>query len=132
MDKQLLESSLLLVDGQEQRLTPRFYEILFERHPSVRPMFGADVAPQARMLREAVVAVVDHVDDASWLTDTLGGLGRKHAGYGVTPEMYGWVAESMIAAMVELGGSAWTEDMTSAWTDALTAVAGLMQAGAAA
>lgn len=130
MDKELLTESLLLVDGQEQELTPRFYDILFERYPAVRPMFSTDIRPQAEMLRGAIVAVLDHLDDASWLADTLGLLGAKHASWGVTDEMYGAVAECMIAAMTELGGDRWTPAMTEAWTEALGAVAGLMQAGA--
>ncbi|MCL1869830.1 MAG: globin domain-containing protein [Promicromonosporaceae bacterium] len=130
MDKNLLTESLLLVDGQEQALTPRFYEILFERHPEVRPLFSADIAPQEQMLREAIVAVLDHLEDAAWLTGTLGAMGRKHVGYGVTPGMYDAVGESMIAAMQELGGDAWTPEMTAAWTEALGAVSGLMLAGA--
>jgi hemoglobin-like flavoprotein len=130
MDKEILTESLLLVDGQEERLTPRFYEILFERNPELRPMFSADIRPQAQMLREAVVAVLDHLDDEAWLGDSLGALGRKHVGYGVTPSMYGAVAESMIAAMQELGGEQWTPVMTAEWTEALGAVAGLMLAGA--
>lgn len=132
MDKELLTESLLLVDGQEQVLTPRFYDILFERYPAVRPMFSADVRPQAEMLRGAIIAVLDHLDDAVWLGDTLGALGARHAGWGVTDDMYAAVAECMIAAMTELGGEQWTPAMTAAWTEALTAVAGLMQAGAAA
>lgn len=130
MDKDILTESLLLVDGQEQALTPRFYAILFERYPEVRPMFSADIGPQAKMLREAVIAVLDHLDDAEWLSGTLGALGRKHAGWGVTAPMYDAVAECMIAAMEELGADAWTPAMTAAWTEALGAVAGLMLAGA--
>lgn len=130
MDKVILTESLLLVDGQEQALTPRFYEILFERHPEVRPMFSSDIGPQAKMLREAIIAVLDHLDDAEWLTATLGALGKKHAGWGVTPPMYDAVAESMIAAMQELGGPSWTPAMTEQWTEALGAVASLMMAGA--
>jgi hemoglobin-like flavoprotein len=131
MDRELLTASLLLVDGQEEALTPRFYDILFTRYPDVRPMFSTDIRPQAAMLREAIVAVLDHLDDAAWLTDTLGALGRRHAGWGVTAPMYDAVAECMIAAMEELGGPAWTAQMTTEWTAALGAVAGLMQAGAA-
>ncbi len=130
MDKELLTESLMLVDGQEEALTPRFYEILFARYPDVRPMFSTDMAPQAKMLREAIIAVLDHLDDATWLTDTLGALGKRHAGWGVTPPMYDAVAESMIAAMEELGGASWTPAMTGEWTSALGAVASLMQAGA--
>ena len=130
MDKTLLENSLALVDHDEDGLTRRFYDILFERHPEVRPMFGADIGPQAAMLREAIIAVLDHLDDAAWLADTLGALGAKHAGWGVTAPMYGAVAECMIAAMAELGGTEWTAAMTAAWEEALTAVASLMLAGA--
>jgi hemoglobin-like flavoprotein len=130
MDKVVLESSLELVDAPDDGLTTRFYDILFDRYPAVRPMFSADTAPQAKMLREAVIAVLDHLDDADWLTSTLHEMGRRHVGYGVTPEMYAAVAESMVAAMRELGGDAWTPAMTDAWTEALGTVASLMLAGA--
>ncbi|WP_121257147.1 globin domain-containing protein [Nocardioides ferulae] len=129
MDKHLLETSLTLVDGADASLTPRFYAILFERYPQVRPMFGADTGPQAAMLRSAIVAVLEHLEDADWLSDTLGRLGAKHAAYGVTAPMYDAVAECMLAAMAELGGDAWTPQMSMAWAEALGAVAGLMLAG---
>lgn len=131
MDKEILTQSLLLVDGREHVLTPRFYEILFERYPQVQPMFSDDIRPQAKMLREAIVAVLDHLEDEAWLGDTLGALGRKHEAMGVTAPMYDAVAECMIAAMQELGGEAWTPEMTAEWAEALGAVAKLMQAGAA-
>ena len=129
MERLLLESSLELVDGDEAVLTRRFYEILFDRYPAVRPLFGTDIGPQAEMLRGAVVAVLDHLDDAAWLTKTLGLLGAKHAAYGVTAPMYGAVAECMIAAMEDLGVDSWTSEMSGAWTEALTTVAGLMLDG---
>lgn len=129
MDTLLLTESLGLVDAPDDGLTRRFYEILFERYPQVRPMFGADVRPQAAMLRTAVVAVLEHLEEEAWLTETLGSLGAKHAGLGVTEPMYAAVAECMLAAMAELAGDAWTPAMTEAWTEALTAVAGLMLAG---
>lgn len=129
MDKELLESSLALVDDDEDGLTRRFYEILFDRYPAVRPLFSTDTAPQAKMLRGAIIAVLDHLDDTEWLTSTLGMLGAKHAEYGVTPAMFDAVAECMIAAMGERAGADWTPAMTQAWGEALGAVAGLMLAG---
>lgn len=130
MDAELLTSSLALVDGAEDHLTRTFYETLFARYPVVRPMFGADIGPQAAMLRGAIIAVLDHLDDADWLTSTLGSLGAKHAGWDVTDDMYPLVAECLLAAMEQLGGDTWTPAMTSAWSEALGAVAGLMIAGA--
>ncbi len=129
MDQQLLASSLGLVDVDDDGLTVRFYEILFDRYPSVRPMFGTDTRPQAAMLRSAIVAVLDHLDDAEWLASTLGRLGARHAEWGVSGAMYEAVAVCMIAAMEEIGGDAWTPEMTLAWNEALGAVAGLMMAG---
>jgi hemoglobin-like flavoprotein len=129
MDTHVLTESLVLADAPDDGLTRRFYEILFERYPQVRPMFGADIGPQAAMLRTAVVAVLEHLEDETWLTETLGTLGARHAAWGVTEPMYAAVAECMLAALSELAGDAWTPAMTEAWAEALTAVAGLMLAG---
>jgi len=129
MDAELLETSLALVDTPDSGLTDRFYAILFERHPSLRPMFGADAARQATMLRSAVISVVDHLDDPVWLAETLGDLGARHARWGVVPGTYRAVAGCMVAAMAEIGGARWTPQMSDAWLEALDAVAGLLLLG---
>lgn len=129
MDKQLLVDSLALVDLPDSGLTVRFYEVLFERYPTVRAMFDGDTRVQARRLRSAIVSVAEHVDDAEWLRTTLHALGRQHARFGVTRPMYCAFAECMIAAMSEIGGDAWTPAMTQAWDRALGAIATIMLDG---
>jgi hemoglobin-like flavoprotein len=129
MDAALLETSLALVDTPDDGLTVRFYDLLFERHPEVRPLFSDDLGRQAKMLRSAIVSVVDHLDDPIWLTETLGELGARHASWGVVAPMYGAVTECMVAAMAEIGGDAWTPQMNDSWIEALDAVAGLMMLG---
>ncbi|ROZ89105.1 globin domain-containing protein [Gordonia sp. OPL2] len=129
MNKQLLEESLAIVDLPDDGLTLRFYEILFDRHPEVQPMFRRDITTQADMLRTAIISVLDHLDSNEWLSSNLGSLGRRHADMGVTPPMYDAVGECMIAAMAEIGGESWTPDMSEAWTEALTAVSSLMMDG---
>ncbi|MDL9948329.1 globin domain-containing protein [Gordonia sp. ABSL11-1] len=129
MNRQLLEESLAIVDLPDDGLTLRFYEILFARYPAVQPMFRRDITTQADMLRTAIISVLDHLDNAEWLSSNLGWLGRRHAGMGVTPPMYDAVGECMIAAMAEIGGDAWTSEMSDAWTDALTAVSSMMVDG---
>ncbi|MBM4361083.1 MAG: flavohemoprotein [Deltaproteobacteria bacterium] len=127
----LLRSSFELVVERNPKLTERFYEIFFQRYPQVKPLFGRRSQPeQAKMLAEALAGVLDHLDDAPWLTSTLGGMGVKHVGYGVTSEMYGWVGECLLAAIAEAAGPAWNKELEQAWTDAYGAVAGLMQSGA--
>jgi len=129
MDGGLLESSLALVDTPDDGLTTRFYAIMFERYPTVRPMFREDTAQHAKLLRSAIISVVDHLDDPVWLTETLGELGSRHAGWGVMAAMYDAVSECMVAAMAEIGGDAWTPQMTDSWVEALDAVSGLMLLG---
>lgn len=127
-----LRSSFDLVVERSPNLTSRFYDILFERHPEVRPLFGRNArANQEKMLTGALVAVIDHVEDATWLTETLGGMGAKHVSYGVTAEMYPWVADALLATLAEVASEAWTAEVALAWEQALGAIASLMLAGAA-
>lgn len=131
LDPILLRRSFELVVDRQPQLTRRFYEVLFTRFPESKPLFaGASMDRQMQMLQEALVAVLDHLEDASWLAATLGGLGKKHVGYGVTPEMYAWVGESLVATLAESAGSEWSPETERAWVDAYGAITHLMLEGA--
>jgi hemoglobin-like flavoprotein len=127
----LLRDSFELVVERQPQITPRFYQILFERFPQVQPLFGRNAGTkQSAMLQEALVAVIEHIEDAGWLTETLAAMGRKHLDYGVTAEMYPWVGESLLATLAEIAGDAWTPALEAAWGEAYAAIASLMQRGA--
>ena len=131
LNADLLHSSFALVVDREPELTARFYERLFERHPEARPLFHRnEPRQQQKMLQEALVAVLDHLDDAPWLTDTLGAMGAKHVEYGVTEPMYDWVGECLLATLEEVAEDDWTPEMAGAWGDAYGAIRDLMLAGA--
>jgi len=107
----------------------RFFDNLFERYPSARPLFSRSLRDQQeRMFREVFVSVLAHLGDAPWLEQTLGALGAKHVEYGVTPEMYEWVGESLLATLAEVAGPAWNSELCGAWADAYRTIATLMQA----
>jgi hemoglobin-like flavoprotein len=128
----LLRQSFDLVVDRQPQITPRFYEILFSRYPQVQPLFGRNTrAQQAEMLQQALVAVMEHIEDAAWLEETLSAMGRKHVDYGVTNEMYDWVGASLLATLAEIAGNDWTPELEQAWTEAYGAIASLMQKGAA-
>ena len=130
LDTQSLRSSFDLALVREPRLTHTFYEELFARHPDARPLFErTDMASQEQMLAEALVAVMDHLEDVPWLQSTLAGLGAKHASYGVTAEMYDWVGESLVATLAAANGGEWTTAVAAAWQDAYAAIASMMLAG---
>lgn len=128
----LLRQSFEVVATANPRFVSRFYEILFERYPQSRPLFPQNgMARQAEMLTQALVAVLDHLEDAPWLQQTLGALGAKHVDYGVTREMYDWVGASLLATLGEVAGQAWTPELQAAWGEAYGAIVSLMLARAA-
>src|SRR5215207_8517422 len=127
----LRESFALLVD-REPALTERFYDLLFERHPQVAPMFKRrGRRAQEAMLRDALVAVIDRLEDGEWLAGTLRAMGARHVTYGVTDEMYDWVGECLLATFASVAAEQWTPRYASAWSEAYAAIAGLMKQGAA-
>jgi len=116
---------------REPELTIRFYEHLFARHHEVEPLFSRNSrAQQALMLARALGAVVEHLEDASWLEQTLSVMGARHVGYGVTEAMYDWVGEALLETLAEVAGDAWSDELAAAWSEAYGAIAGLMKAGA--
>ena len=73
----LLRQSFEVVATANPNFVSRFYEVLFERYPQTRPLFPQNgMARQAEMLTQALVAVLDHLEDAPWLQETLGALGE--------------------------------------------------------
>jgi hemoglobin-like flavoprotein len=131
LDVNALRTSFALVASRAPDLTRRFYDVLFARYPQVRPLFGRNPRPrQEEMLTKALVAVVEHLEDPTWLGHTLRAMGAKHVGYGVTEEMYGWVGESLLVALADALGDDWTPAIADAWTAAFGAIAGAMIEGA--
>jgi hemoglobin-like flavoprotein len=131
LDVALLRGSFELVVEREPQITRRFYEILFDRYPQVRPMFHRKAPEvQQKMLAEALAAVLDHLEDAAWLENTLHNLGATHVDYEVTEEMYGWVGESLLATLAEVAGDDWTPALADAWSEAYGAISGMMIEGA--
>ncbi len=130
LDVDLLRSSFELVLTRQPDVTHVFYNELFSRHPEAKQLFARNApGAQEKMLADALVAVIDHLEDAPWLETTLAQLGAKHAEYGITTEMYGWVGESLLATFAEVAGSDWSPRLEAAWTDAYGAVCSLMLQG---
>jgi hemoglobin-like flavoprotein len=128
----LLRGSFEVVATANPKFISRFYEILFERYPQTKAMFpAAGLARQAEMLTGALVAVLEHLEDAPWLKATLGALGAKHVGYGVTREMYDWVGASLLATLAEVAGPQWTPELQGAWAEAYGAIVSMMLAAPA-
>ena len=126
----LLESSFQLVAERQPQFIGRFYDLLFERYPQAEALFGRNSRDkQEKMLTDALVSVLDHIEDAPWLETNLTELGRKHQSYEVTPDMFDWVGECLLATLKEVAADDWNDDLQQAWADAYGAIVGLMLKG---
>jgi hemoglobin-like flavoprotein len=127
LDVTTLRHTFALVIERNPDVTTRFYEVLFEKYPQVKPLFSpSGQKRQEAMLAQALVSVLEHLEDAPWLTETLTALGAKHKDYGVTREMYDWVGDALLLTLAETAAAQWTPAVAQAWADAYGAIASLM------
>jgi hemoglobin-like flavoprotein len=104
-----------------------FYARLFEIAPEVRPLFKGDMAEQGRKLMATLAVVVNGIDDLSRLLPAVEGLGRRHAGYGVTDQHFAPVGAALIWTLEQGLGEDFTPEVRTAWLDAYGTLAAVMQ-----
>ena len=132
MNVNLLRASFDAIRPHANALVDRFYSLLFERYPQVRPMFArTDLPKQKQMLVSALSLLVANLEKPDVLKGVLGPLGAKHSAYGVRDEHYDAVGLCLLDAMAEIAGPLWTDDLTREWSTTYGAVATLMKEGAA-
>ena len=128
---ELLEQSFALVAPQADDLVSTFYDNLFTDYPAARPLFEhSDMAKQKQMLKGGLVTVVENLRKPEILSKALKGLGARHVKYGALPEHYPLVGNSLLKALEQHAGSAWTTDVKDAWVGAYGAITELMLEGA--
>ena len=123
----LLQDSFALVAEAEPELAKHFYGHLFTDYPQVKPLFGShSMTEQGKMLTEMLASVIGHLEDEQWLVSNLKALGVRHLDYGVTEEMYPMVGASLLKTLAQVAGDKWSDELHSAWSDALGAISALM------
>ena len=128
---ELIEQSHAAAAAQMPQIVATFYELLFERHPTVRAMFPKDMNRQREHLTVAIAMVARNASRLDLLSEPLKQLGARHVAYGTRAEHYPIVRDLLIESLAGAMGSAWTSAHQRAWYAALTNVAGVMLSGAA-
>jgi hemoglobin-like flavoprotein len=128
---ELLEQSLDVVKQQSADFTATFYANLFADYPALEPLFAnAQMTEQGKKLFAALVLTIDNLRNPDLLTTTLKGLGTRHIKYGVLPQHYPMVGNSLLKSLESCLGNGWTIEVKQAWIEAYTAVTQLMLDGA--
>lgn len=105
-----------------------FYGRLFEMDPSLRPLFKTDLRVQGQKLMQMIAFCVKGLDALDELVPAVQGLGRRHAGYGVTPAHYDTVGGALLWTLEKGLGAAFTPDVKAAWTTVYILLATTMKA----
>lgn len=103
-----------------------FYERLFANHPHYRDLFPDDMATQHVKFVQffsQLIGLIDHLDS---VVETCRSLGRAHAGYGVRPEDYPPVGETLLETLGANLGDAWTPELAEAWAELYRTISSAM------
>lgn len=131
LNVELLEGSFELVKPKADEFVASFYNNLFTDYPASKPLFEhSDMAAQQKMLKGALVMVIENLRKPEVLSKSLKGLGARHVKYGALPEHYPLVGNSLLKTLGQYAGDAWTPDLKGAWTEAYGAISTLMLEGA--
>lgn len=127
-DHELLSKNLQVVIDRDSEFSARIYDRLFERHPQLRELFGADSAPvQDEMLTETLISAVDDLEGLPWLEGNMQLLSEKHSAAEVTDEMYDWWADCVIETLAELSASDWNPRLEKLWRQQIGRLCALMR-----
>jgi methyl-accepting chemotaxis protein len=124
---EVIENTFSQLADKGDKLVERFYNLLFERFPDVKPLFAnVDQKEQEKKLLASLALVVNNIRKPEVLGPALEKLGKNHQGYGAVAEHYPAVAGVLLEVMNELAGELWTTEVEQAWTNALNTVAAAM------
>lgn len=108
-----------------------FYDVLFTDYPQIQALFAdSDMMQQQDKLCHSLEIIVENLNNPRNFTSFLKGLGAIHVKYGVLPEHYPIIGNTIIKAFKVHLGTDWNADFEVAWLDAYAAIQSLMLAGA--
>jgi hemoglobin-like flavoprotein len=128
----LVRSSFERVGPNLPAMTALFYQELFQRDPSLRPLFTTDLAEQRVKFAQKLTEIVRTMPRLGELLSHTRALGARHVGYGVRAADYQTVGDSLIAALAGVLGEEFDARTREAWVLAFNIVAETMLEGAAA
>lgn len=141
-EKQMIVSSYRLIEPISETVGDLFYRRLFEMHPQYRSLFPDDMTKQKRKLMTMLAFIAKCLDwtEEHWKQNiqpdddlflVVLALGRRHhVLYKIPDDAYGPVVASLLWALEQGLGPAFTEDFRRAWNKLCNVVATSMQLGA--
>ena len=124
---ELVQASFQKVAPIADKAAEIFYSKLFEKDPSLKPMFKGDMAVQGKKLMSMISTAVNGLSDLPAIVSAVEDLGKRHAGYGVQDSQYDTVGAALIETLAAGLGDDFTEDVKAAWVETYTVLSTTMK-----
>ncbi|CAH0991585.1 Flavohemoprotein [Sinobacterium norvegicum] len=125
----IVKATAPAVKQHSTEITGRFYTIMLDGYPEVRPYFNAthqSKGTQAKALADSVVAYALNIDKLHNLGPVVGQIVAKHVSLDIKPEHYAIVGKCLLEAIAEVLGDAVTDEVAAAWGEAYNFLADLL------
>jgi hemoglobin-like flavoprotein len=112
-----IERSLEIAAERAGDLTPRVYATLFQRQPAMEELFWRDKtgAIKGEMLMRVFETILDFIGPRRHASYLIASETVTHEGYDVPRDVFVTFFGVVQEAVLEACGSAWTDEMASAW-----------------
>ncbi|UNK50947.1 NO-inducible flavohemoprotein [Lysobacter sp. S4-A87] len=128
--RQIIKSTVPLLESGGEALTRHFYEILLGENPQLRPFFNQanqHSGDQPRALASGVLMYARHIDQLDQLAELVTLIGNKHVSLQIQAEHYPIVGACLLRAIREvLGPEVATDAVVDAWAAAYQQLAGIL------
>lgn len=124
--KQIITSTVPVLEKHGTDITKRFYQLLFAKHPELLNIFNHANQKQGRQqaaLANAVYAAALNIDNLEAILPVVKQIGHKHRSLGVKAEHYPIVGTNLLAAIKDVLGDAATDEILQAWAEAYGVIA---------
>jgi NAD(P)H-flavin reductase/hemoglobin-like flavoprotein len=128
----LLKESWALVEDRQDRVANAMYARAFIARPDLRRLFPLPLGVRHSAMLHTIVDAAIAADDEERMAARLGGLGRDHRRFGVTPEHFDTIGAALVEALRSVAGHAWLPEYEHAWLAAYAALVRHRVAAAAA
>ncbi|RHW40369.1 NO-inducible flavohemoprotein [Neobacillus notoginsengisoli] len=122
----IVKSTVPVLEQHGEKITTRFYELMFGAHPELLNVFNhanQKQGKQQKALAGAVYAAAMYIDHLEAILPAVKQIAHKHRSLGIKPEHYPIVGKYLILAIKDVLGDAATDEIIEAWTEAYGVIA---------
>ena len=121
-------SKIKLSEGSEF-FVERFYQLMFEQHPELRPLFPETMRQQNAALLSMLDNVINGLEFIDELEETLIKLGKRHQKIGIQAEMYDVFVDTVVESAKQSSNNTLTENEIISWKSAFREMSDIMIKG---